>query len=140
MNGKRFAVLAGFAAVIVAFVGMLGCEHATQTSSTDANVIVFDPPLATISGAYAGVAFSVSSPSGSASASSTSTNRGLTLYLPLVWSVDNPSLGEILASEGFTAAYRSFGGIGEQIVRCHDQQGSAGMAVVVQRPVVTSTN
>jgi hypothetical protein len=55
------------------------------------------------------------------------------MILPLKWSVQNPSLGNILSSAGLTAVYRSNGAIGQNVVFCKDNYGREGLAVVNQK-------
>jgi hypothetical protein len=57
----------------------------------------------------------------------------LTLFLPLEWSVSDPSLGTIISSAGFSAVYRSTGKVGDNVVTVRDQGDAAGTTVVVQR-------
>ncbi len=72
-----------------------------------------------------------------------STNLVDRLFLPLEWSVSNPSLGRILASGGYTAVYESIGGKGRNIVTVRDQSGREGIAgieqIVTNAPEATAT-
>jgi|GEM_PF-2903987 hypothetical protein len=61
-----------------------------------------------------------------------STNLADRLFLPLEWSVSNPGLGQILASGGYSAVYRSVGGEGVNVVIVRDQAGREGIASVTQ--------
>ena len=63
-----------------------------------------------------------------------STNEVDVLFLPLEWSVSDPSLGGIVSSGGYSAVYASTGRVGQQSIRVKDQGGSDGVAVVYQRP------
>ena len=55
------------------------------------------------------------------------------IYLPLVWSVNNPELGVIVASSGYDAVYASLGRSGQNVVFVKDQRRREGLAVINQR-------
>ena len=123
MNITRYLLLPGSVLLSVALVGLLllGCESTT----TDTGITVA-PSTATISGPSTGVVFT-------ASCSGTGTNGiNKDLYLPLEWSVSNPSLGNIMSSVGFTAIYESTGAKGRNAITVRDQGGAEGVALVNQ--------
>ncbi len=60
-----------------------------------------------------------------------STNRNI--FLPLVWTVSNTSMGAITASGGFTAAYTAYGSTGSNVIRVEDQAGASGVTVINHR-------
>ena len=95
----------------------LGCNSSSSSSSTP--LVTIDPPSPTISG-ESPVVFTAS------------VTEGQELFLPLVWSVDDPSLGNITSSAGLTAIYESSGATGVNPVKVRDQAGSEGVAVVIQ--------
>ncbi len=78
------------------------------------------PVTADISGYGATVAFSV-------------TNNASTVVLPLIWQVQDPTLGEIQAAGSFSAAYVSYGTAGNNIIYVRDQMGASATAIVEQR-------
>jgi len=135
--------LTGMMTVVVAGLAIVGCE---STKSAD-NIITIYPAVAHLnSGKGAGIMFSIitaigdaststssSNSTGGTSSTTTSTTTNQTLYYPLVWSVSDPSLGVIRASEGNTAVYEVIGGEGNNIVSVHDQADNGGQAVVAQR-------
>jgi len=98
--------------------GMAGCESTTSADSA----MTVDPPS---------VDLTVSNRTQVFTAALTTTNT--TLVLPLNWSVSNPALGTIKASQGVTAVYESAGNVGENTVTVRDQTGnSEAMALVRQ--------
>ena len=55
------------------------------------------------------------------------------LVLPLNWSVSDPSLGTIKASQGLSAVYESTGHVGNNTVTVRDQASSDGLALITQQ-------
>jgi len=132
MNGKRCAVLAVCAAAAIAFLGIVGCEHATATSPHDLNVIVINPASITISNVVTSVVFTVQGNAHVTNEVDTYTDQ-TTLYLPLAWSVSDLSLGSIRSTAQFTGIYQSSGAVGVNYITVRDQQGSEGTAVVISQ-------
>ncbi|MFT5123276.1 MAG: hypothetical protein ACI9TH_002541 [Kiritimatiellia bacterium] len=61
----------------------------------------------------------------------------ITSFLPLRWSVGDPSLGNIVSSSGLSAVYRSTGRAGSNSITVRDQADNEGLALVNQgAPVV----
>jgi hypothetical protein len=141
MKGRIFVVSLVCMALVVAALGIVGCEDAQQSSTWDNNVILFDPPSANISGAGATVVWTVSAStntpnsviSTNTATGSSASARETVLYLPLAWSVSDPTLGVISSTANFTAIYVSTGKVGNNTIRVEDQAGSAGTTVVEQR-------
>ena len=116
MTGKSsafFAVL--LIAGLVAMHMITGCE----SSTTNASISVSPSSKTLTAGDDPHVVFTATG----------STN----LYLPLVWSVSNESLGHIAGSGGNDAVYVSNGTHGDNVITVKDQGVSEGVAVVSQQ-------
>ncbi|MBU0676583.1 MAG: hypothetical protein KJ626_00570 [Verrucomicrobia bacterium] len=98
---------------------MTGCEETTESS--DGNVIIFSASTNVLTGVGAVVTWTVTN---AADAS---------LFLPLIWTADDTSLGNITAAEGVTAVYESTGKVGNNTVTVRDQGDAIGITVVIQR-------
>jgi hypothetical protein len=110
---KHGMILSGLAGLILAGWLLTGCE---QTS--DVNGVTISPSDVTMTSSNSVQQFTANS-SGS-------------LGLPLVWSVQDPSLGVIVSSAGSNAVYGSTGVAGNQVITCEDQYGAEGFATVHQ--------
>ena len=112
---KRLGLM-GFAGVIVAAVvmGLMGAGCDTTTDSTD--VITVDPPLMTVTGAYALVI--------------TVTDTNASLYLPLRWQVSDGALGTVTGQGGLTALYQGNAVPGINTITVRDQGDAMGFSVV----------
>jgi len=53
-----------------------------------------------------------------------------TLYMPLVWTVSNPDLGQISATGGRGAVYECYGIVGDNAITVKDQGSAEGVAIV----------
>ncbi len=118
MNRSSVWRLGILVAAVFAVASLVGCE----TTETADSVITVTPASSTLNGTLA---------TATLTASTASTN--MALALPLVWTVANPSLGNIRASTGLTAVYESTGRVGNNIVTVRDQGQAEGMATIVQQ-------
>lgn len=116
MKMIRFWVVIGMMMVAVSGVMLTGCE---STETVD-NAITVTPSSAIVTTDVSMVTFT---------ASLTSTN--VSLILPLVWTVGDPTMGHIRAAEGVTAVYESTSKKGNNTVHVRDQGDSEGVATVV---------
>ena len=116
---KRLGLM-GFAGVIVAAVvmGLMGTGCDTTTDATD--VITVDPPLMTVTGAYALVI--------------TVTDTNASLYLPLRWQVSDGALGTVTGQGGLTALYQGNAVSGVNTITVRDQGDAMGFSVVNHVP------
>jgi hypothetical protein len=69
---------------------------------------------------------------------SNSSNAISTLFLPLEWSVGNPSLGNIASSEGYSAVYVSTTNAGGNTISVKDQRGDSGTIGITQTAPTTT--
>lgn len=115
-------VMTGLVAVVVAGLAIVGCESTKSTSDS----ITLEPSSVTLTKAEA-VTFT---------ATLGNTNR--TAVLPLVWSVNDESLGHI-EGRGMTAVYTSTGKVGSNNIKVRDQADGEGIAVVNQEAAPTPT-
>lgn len=122
--------VAGLAVTVLAGWGMLaGCESVTQYDST----ISVTPDSATLTNVNQTQVFvaEVQTPVGD-----TALSTNAALYLPLVWTVSDSSLGTIRASGAFSAIYeRHSRGPGNNYIKVRDQGQAEGVAVVNQPEV-----
>lgn len=119
MKRKAASFYAGLSAVclcvMLSVFLLCGCEDSDGTSG-----LTVSPSAVTLSGSSNTVTFTVSS------------NSLRELSYPLEWSVQNASLGRILASAGNSAVYYSSGAGGVNIVMVQDQYEAEGLATVTQ--------
>lgn len=92
-----------------------GCEDVASDSS-----LTVTPNNATLTGVQS-VALTASHPDGTT-----------TLLTPLVWSVNNDTLGSIIRTAGASAVYQSNGNVGQNVVTVRDPAGREGLAVINQ--------
>ena len=116
MKRIAFGLWGALLGAAAGWILVTGCE---STSSVD-DIITVSPSSPQLSATNATVTFTA-----------TGGTNG-TLVLPLQWSVDNLTLGRILANGGVTAVYQSTGMTGNNIIRVRDQAEAAGYAVVNQ--------
>ena len=108
-------VLAMLVAVVAAGMAIVGCESTKDTS----DAITLTPSSVTLTNATA-VTFTASLG-----------NTNVSSVLPLIWSVNDESLGHI-EGRGLTAVYTSTGKVGNNNVKVRDQADGEGIAVVNQ--------
>lgn len=111
------AVSAGLVLAVMIGLFVAGCEVA----NTPDTAITVTPGSVVLSGETNTQVFV---------ASAAGTNAELAL--PLVWTVDDSSVGIIKSSAGMSAVYESTGVIGNNSVRVRDQGESEGVAIVSQ--------
>lgn len=112
--------------VMAMALGLLicGCETGDGTVALSVSPSSYDFESSTNSGRS--VTFTVEG-------STTNETSGLRqLSLPLKWTVDNPDLGEINQSGGYTAVYVAYSVGGVNVVRVKDQYDAEGQATVTQ--------
>lgn len=122
MNKQKKSTWMGALVLAGWMVAMTGCEDAETASAA----LSLSPPDAELTGRGATQVFTASV-----------TVEEEDVYLPLQWSVSNPSLGGILSSSGMSAVYESNGTIGQNVVICRDALGREGLAAVNQRRATT---
>ncbi len=116
---KRLGIVGLIGIVVVAVVmGICGVGCDTVTDSSGA--ISFTTPLMTVTGRYA-VVITVSD-----------TNNNL--YLPLIWSVSDSSLGDFTEQGGLTALYMGGTEVGINTITARDQGNAEGIMVVNHVP------
>jgi hypothetical protein len=112
---KRLALIGwvGIMAMAVALgLGGVGCDTVTDATT----VITFEKALLTATGLYAEVLVVL--------------DTNATLYLPLRWSVSDPSLGTITSQGGLTALYQGTARPGVNTITVRDQGDAEGIALV----------
>lgn len=115
MNMSRTWMLTILAVAGVAGVAIVGCESTKSTSDS----ISLSPSSVTLTNATA-VTFTA-----------TLGNTNVAAVLPLVWTVNDESLGHI-EGRGMTAVYTSTGKRGSNNIKVRDQADGEGIAVVNQ--------
>ncbi|MBL7075954.1 MAG: hypothetical protein ISS31_00650 [Kiritimatiellae bacterium] len=112
--------MCGVAAIVTAAIVMgvcgVGCDTVTDSKGT----ITFTTPLMTVTGRYAIVV--------------TVTDTNGTLFLPLRWSVSEPSLGTVNGQGALTALYEGNARVGINEIRVKDQANAEGYLVVNHLP------
>ena len=119
---KTRSMLAGgltmYAALIAAGYLLCGCE----SSKTDQDVILVTPSSTTLSNGVGTVVLTAS----------VGTNATQQLFLPLTWTLSQPTLGHIEAQAGTSAVYVGSGQRGSNAVTVKDRGKGEGVAVIYQ--------
>lgn len=127
---RRMGRMAGLAVTVLVGWGLLaGCESVTQYDSS----IQVNPDSVTLTNVGGTQVFvaEVQTPVGD-----TALSTNTALFLPLVWTVSDSSLGTIRASGAFSAIYeRHNRGPGNNYITVRDQGQAEGVAVVNQPEV-----
>jgi hypothetical protein len=115
---------------MVAGVGLVGCEDTSDpgisVTPQSASFDVSEPSTNSVV-FTATPTHSASSQNGTNAVSETSA-----FLYPLVWTVSDPALGNIVASGGDNAVYTRTSARGSNTIRVRDQGESTGVAVVTQ--------
>lgn len=143
-DSLRLLGLAGTALLVApALILVPGCEKSTNAEQM---TIMFDPPLAMLSGPRQIVviqAYPSPFPDEKSQDRTTGTvpeaeeddgdedDQGI-LYLPLTWTVSDPTLGTIVSRSGSTAVYESKDKTGNNYITCRDQSGAEGVVAIYQ--------
>ena len=122
MKHWKYGSLAACVVLAIVGLGLVGCED-VHTSGQAITVTPSSQALGASSGETA--VFTASA----------ATNA--TLFLPLVWSVSNPSLGSISGRGGLSAVYTSTGRTGGNTITVRDQGEAEGVASVTQQAAAT---
>ena len=115
-NQHSFTAILVFFLAATFLVLTVGCETGEDTAG-----LTISPSESTLTLTNNAVVLSVSS------------NQLTDLSLPLTWSVNNPSLGNIAGSGGSTAVYTRSTPNGSNVITVQDQRGARGVAVVNQQ-------
>ena len=122
--GCRWMLLAACASALSAW--LLGCDGTAVQGDTSIDVT---PASNDLTGPGASVVLKAVLPEPLAN-STFSTNT--TLFLPLSWSVTDPSLGQVLDARGDTVVYVSNGTVGNNVVIVRDKSGREGLVGIHQ--------
>jgi len=103
--------------VLSALLFVVGCE----TETTDTGLKVEVTPEENVNGGFLLTVTGLTNDE--------STNS--VVYMPLTWTVSNPSIGNIRVQGGYSATYESTGAFGQNTVTVRDQAGREGLALLV---------